>query len=57
MIILGAILIVLGILIKISVLYTIGIILLVVGLVLELLGAFHRPFLGKTALLLEPPPR
>jgi len=46
-IILGAILIVLGILIKISVLYTIGIILLVVGLVLELLGAFHRPFLGR----------
>ena len=47
MIILGLILIVLGVLINISILYTIGIILLVVGLVLELLGALDRPFLGR----------
>ena len=47
MIILGVILIVLGVLINISILYTIGVILLVVGLVLELLGALDRPFLGR----------
>jgi len=47
MIILGVILVVVGILIKISILTTIGIILLVVGLLLVLLGAVGRPLAGR----------
>jgi len=43
MVILGVILLLLGLLFDISILWTIGIILLVVGAVLYLLGAVGRP--------------
>jgi hypothetical protein len=46
-IILGVILIVLGALLDIGILYTIGIVLLVVGLVLWILGAIGRPVAGR----------
>jgi hypothetical protein len=47
MIILGVILLVLGLLLKIGILTTIGIILLVVGAVLFLLGSVGRPIAGR----------
>ena len=47
MIVLGLILLVLGFLLKISILWTIGIIVLVVGLVLLLLGATGRAVGGR----------
>lgn len=47
MIILGLILLLVGIFAKISILTTIGIILLVVGLVLVLLGAIGKPVGGR----------
>ncbi|MEJ2865020.1 DUF6131 family protein [Actinomycetospora flava] len=47
MIVLGVILIILGYVLGISILYTIGAILLVVGLVLTLLGAAGRGVGGR----------
>ena len=47
MVVLGVILLILGWLLDISILVTIGIIVLVVGLVLLLLGALNRPVLGR----------
>lgn len=47
MLVLGVILLVLGWLTGLSVLHTVGIILLVVGLVLVLLGAAGRPVAGR----------
>ena len=47
MIILGLVLLVLGFLLKISILWTIGIIVLVIGLVLMLLGATGRAVGGR----------
>jgi hypothetical protein len=47
MIVLGAILLILGFVLKIQILWTIGIILLVVGAVLWLLGAVGRPVAGR----------
>lgn len=49
MIILGAILLIIGYFTGLSVLYTIGGILLVVGVVLWLLGAVGRPVAGRKA--------
>jgi len=46
-IILGLVLLVLGFLLKISILWTIGIIVLVIGLVLMLLGATGRAVGGR----------
>jgi hypothetical protein len=47
MIALGAILLILGFVLKIQILWTIGIILLVIGAVLWLLGAVGRPVGGR----------
>src|SRR6266511_1231184 len=47
MIILGIILLLLGIFLKVSILTTIGIIVLVIGVVLFLLGSFGRPVAGR----------
>ncbi len=47
MIILGLILLLLGFLLKISVLWTIGIVVLVVGLILLLLGSMGRAVGGR----------
>jgi hypothetical protein len=47
MIVLGAILLILGFVLKISILWTIGIILLIIGAVLWLLGAVGRPVAGR----------
>jgi hypothetical protein len=47
MIVLGAILLILGFVLKIQILWTIGIILLVVGAVLWLLGSVGRPVGGR----------
>ncbi len=47
MIILGVVLIVLGYLLGISILTTLGIILAVVGVVLALLGSAGRPLAGR----------
>jgi membrane protein implicated in regulation of membrane protease activity len=47
MIILGLILLILGFLLKVSLLWTIGIIVLVIGLVLALLGATGRAVAGR----------
>jgi hypothetical protein len=47
MIILGVVLLVLGLLLKISILWTIGIIVLIVGLVLVLLGSTGRAVGGR----------
>ena len=47
MIVLGAILLILGFVLKIQVLWTIGIFLLVIGAVLWLLGAVGRPVAGR----------
>jgi Family of unknown function (DUF6131) len=48
MIVFGVILIILGAILDISILYTIGVILAVVGLVFWLLGAVGRPVFGRT---------
>ena len=47
MIILGIILLVVGFLVKIPILTTIGIILLVIGAILWILGAVGRPVAGR----------
>lgn len=47
MIVLGVILLILGLLFHISIITTIGIILLVVGAVLFLLGSLGRPIAGR----------
>ena len=47
MIIVGVILLLLGIFLKISILTTIGIIVLVIGAVLFLLGSVGRPIAGR----------
>jgi len=47
MIALGVILLILGFVLKINVLWTIGIILLVIGAVLWVLGAIGRPVAGR----------
>jgi hypothetical protein len=47
MIIIGLILLVLGLIFQISILWTIGIIVLVIGAVLWILGAMGRPVAGR----------
>jgi hypothetical protein len=47
MIVLGAILLVLGFVLHISILWTIGIILLVIGAVFWILGSVGRPVAGR----------
>lgn len=47
MIVLGVILLILGFVFGISVLWTIGIILLVIGAILWILGAVGRPVAGR----------
>jgi hypothetical protein len=47
MIIIGLILLVLGLIFQISILWTIGIIVLIVGAVLWILGAIGRPVMGR----------
>ncbi|OYN75476.1 DUF6131 family protein [Mycolicibacterium sphagni] len=47
MIVLGAILLVLGFVLNIQILWTIGVVLLVVGAVLWLLGSVGRPVAGR----------
>jgi hypothetical protein len=47
MIVLGIILLILGWLIGIQILFTLGIILIVVGVILELLGVAGRPLFGR----------
>lgn len=47
MIVLGVILLILGALLDISILFTIGAILAIVGLVLWVLGAAGRPVFGR----------
>ncbi|WP_197380226.1 hypothetical protein [Mycolicibacterium mengxianglii] len=47
MIVLGAILLILGFVLKISILWTIGIILLVIGAIFWILGAVGRPVGGR----------
>lgn len=49
MIVLGAILLILGFVLKISILWTIGIILLVIGAVFWILGSMGRPVGGRKA--------
>ena len=47
MIVLGVILLILGFALKVQVLWTIGVILLVVGAVLWILGSVGRPVAGR----------
>jgi uncharacterized membrane protein HdeD (DUF308 family) len=47
MIILGLVLLLLGFLLKIQILWTVGIILLVIGAILVVLGAIGRPVAGR----------
>jgi hypothetical protein len=47
MIVLGVILLVLGWLLNISILVTIGIIVLVIGVILLILGGLNRPVAGR----------
>lgn len=47
MIVLGAILLILGFVLKVQLLWTIGVILLVVGAVLWILGSVGRPVAGR----------
>lgn len=49
MIVLGAILLILGFVLHISILWTIGIILLVIGAVFWILGSVGRPVGGRRA--------
>ncbi len=47
MIILGLVLLVIGFIVKIAILWTIGIVLLVIGLILALLGSIGRGIAGR----------
>jgi hypothetical protein len=47
MIVLGIILLVLGLLLHIGILETIGIIVLIIGAILFLLGSLNRPVMGR----------
>jgi hypothetical protein len=47
MIVLGIVLLVLGFIFKISILWTIGVVLLVIGAVLWILGSIGRPVAGR----------
>jgi hypothetical protein len=47
MIVLGVVLLLLGLLLHIGILETIGIIVLIIGAVLFLLGAVNRPVMGR----------
>lgn len=47
MIILGIILLIVGFVLKISILWTIGIILAIIGVILWILGAVGRPIAGR----------
>lgn len=47
MIVLGIVLLILGFLFKISILWTIGVVLLVVGAVLWIAGSVGRPIAGR----------
>lgn len=47
MIILGIVLLIIGFLVKIAILWTIGIVILVIGLILALLGAIGRGLGGR----------
>ena len=47
MIVLGIILLILGAVLNIGILWTIGIILIVVGVILWVLGMLDRPFAGR----------
>jgi hypothetical protein len=47
MVLLGVILLILGVVLNVGVLWTIGIILVFVGLILWLLGALDRPVAGR----------
>ena len=47
MLILGVILLILGFLFKISILWTIGLVLLVIGAVLWIAGSMGRPIAGR----------
>ena len=47
MIILGVVLLLLGLLLHVNILWTIGIIVLIIGAVLWLLGAVGRPVAGR----------
>jgi uncharacterized membrane protein HdeD (DUF308 family) len=47
MLILGVVLLVIGLIAKVAILETLGIILLVVGAVLWILGSMGRPFRGR----------
>jgi hypothetical protein len=49
MIVLGAILLILGFVLKINILWTIGIILLVIGAIFWILGSVGRPVGGRKA--------
>lgn len=49
MIVLGAILLILGFVLHVSILWTIGIILLVIGAVFWILGSMGRPVGGRRA--------
>jgi hypothetical protein len=49
MIVLGAILLILGFVLNISILWTIGIVLLVIGAVFWILGSVGRPVGGRKA--------
>jgi hypothetical protein len=47
MIVLGIVLLILGWLLGVGILWTIGIILIVIGAILWILGAIDRPFAGR----------
>ena len=47
MILLGIVLLVLGALLNVPILWTIGIILVIVGVILWILGAMNRPVFGR----------
>ncbi len=47
MIVLGIVLLILAALFDIGILWTVGVILLVVGVILWILGALERPFYGR----------
>jgi hypothetical protein len=46
MIVLGAVLLIVGLLVSVPVLWTIGIVLVVIGLLLNLTGRVHAPYGG-----------
>lgn len=47
MIIVGVLLVILGWLLAIHLLFTLGLVLIVIGVVLELMGAFGQPLFGR----------